>query len=132
RKLNPVDYRAGAGRVGIRQCDQKFVAPVSNGSVRPSNRALEQRGKLAKNKIAGQVTESSIDLLKVVHVNQQESQRSVHAPCLTDETVGQLFQRPAIVDFRQRIGKGLQANQLILHRVRDRLLPQLPEDRKSV
>ena len=68
--LNPVHYMGGAGRVGIRQHDQEFIPTVTNGSVRTSDRAFEQRGDLGKDKVAGQVAESSIDLFKAVHVTR--------------------------------------------------------------
>src|SRR5260370_37560951 len=89
--LNPGYYIDGGGRVGIRQHDQEFIPTVTNGSVRTSDRAFEQRGDFGKHEVAGQVTEPSIDLFEAVHVNEQESERSSNAPGLTDDTAGEVF-----------------------------------------
>src|SRR5450432_77719 len=116
--------RGCADRIGIGEDNQEFVASISDGDVRASNRAFQHGGNLGKDEIAGEVAELRIYLFETVDVDQEESQRGMAAARLADETADQFFHGTAVVNFGERVGKGLEPNEFVLHGRRDRLLAQ--------
>ena len=82
---------------------------------------FQQGRRIGQYHVAGQVTEFSVDLFELVHVDEHECEWLLRAPSLAHESAGHIFKRVPVVDLSQRIGKRLLLGQFLLNGSGDQL-----------
>jgi len=87
-------------RVALGQHDHELVACVACKELLAANALADQGRELAQHEIAGQVPLAVVDRLEVVHVEEQQRERSLVALSACDLAVRELLEITPVMDLR--------------------------------
>jgi len=117
-------------RVALGQHDHELVTRIPSEELLAPNPLADQGREFAQHQITGQVPVAVVDRLEVVHVEEQQRERSLVALSTRDLAVRELLEITPIVDLRQTVKDG-HAVDLFVVRGLEVMCGQVLEDRAA-